>query len=686
MDFLQRTPFFRILLPFILGIIAYQYIDFSHWSLIAMFFTSISLLIISSIIRSPKKQFRFRWLFGSGIFILMLFLAIFLSGRREKKDEFKHLNYRGIYTVELTASPIEKAKSYLCKVDVLQYIDSTSTVASCGKAILYIQKDSTAGKLLYGDRLLIETKFTAPEKVQNPDGFDFAAYLKRQGVGATSYISAQSWQLMGNNPVFSIFREADKSRDLLLKIYRKFKIEGTEFAVLAAITLGYTDALDPDLRASYSASGAMHILAVSGLHVGVVYFVLGFLFGFLNKTQRQKVLKTVLITLLLWVYAFLTGLSPSVLRASIMFTFVALATCFERKSQIYNTIFMSAFFMLVYNPNFIFNVGFQLSYSAVLSIIFFQPIVVKLFKPNNKISRFSWNIFSVSIAAQFGTTPFTLYYFHQFPNYFLITNLVAIPLSSIIIYLAIGLLIVSFIPYLSLAVAFVLKWLLWLLNFLIIGIQNLPFSVSFFSIDLKQMLAMFISIIFISAYFYNKKFSTLFIGLLSLLLVCVYNLQTNYQTLSSKRMIVYAGQKNTHVNFLNRNLNYAYSTDSTENVKIAKSFWQNNKLSSPKYLTQNEWFSDGFANFQGSKIYILDDEMLKFQTLEKPLELDYLIIGKGLKPKIEHLLQNFHPRKIIVDKSISNWYSESIKEGCKMHNIDFYSVAENGAYILNFTN
>ena len=506
MEFLQRTPFFRILLPFILGIIAYQYVELFRWSLISIFSISLCLIIIAFAIRVPKQQFKFRWLFGSGIFFFMFALAYFLSTEHTKNDEFDHLHQNGIYSVELIAAPIEKAKSYLCKVEVTQYFDSVSANLAHGKAVLYFQKDSAASKLLFGDRLLIATEFSPPDKAQNPDGFNYAAYLKRQGVGATSYISADSWQLTGNNPAFSIQREADKCRKYLLNVYREFKIEGDEFAVLAALTLGFTDDLQPDLLKSYSATGAMHILSVSGMHVGVVYVVMAFLLSFLNKNQRTKVLKTILIAVFLWGYAFITGLSPAVIRATLMFSFVAIATCFERKSQIYNTIFMSILVMLLYNPNLLYDVGFQLSYSAVLSIIFFQPIVTKLYSPKNKLAKLSWDIFSVSIAAQLGTTPFTLYYFQQFPNYFLLTNLVAIPLSSVVIYLAMGLLMVSFIPYLSVAVAFLLKWSLWLLNFLIVWIQHLPYSIAHISMDFRQMLVAFVAIFCISAYLFTKKF------------------------------------------------------------------------------------------------------------------------------------------------------------------------------------
>jgi len=684
MDFLQRTPFFRLLLPFVSGIFLFRYIDISVGGIWAIFFLSIFFIFMSFVLHVPKQQFKFRWLFGCGIFLFFVALAYPLSLVREKGSEFDHLHQKGIYRIELTAAPIEKAKSYLCRVELLQFYDAASWSTARGKAYLYLQKDSAASRLLYGDRLMLEAEFTPPEKAQNPDGFDYAAYLKRQGIGASCYVSSGSWQLSDRNERFSLRREADKCRNYLLNVFRKFKIQGDEFAVLAALTLGYTDALQPDLRKSYSATGAMHILSVSGLHVGVVYVVMMFLLGFLDKTQRQKVIKTIFIMLFLWAYAFLTGLSPAVIRATFMFTFISIATCFERKSQIYNTIFMSVFFMLLINPNYIYDIGFQLSYSAVLSIVFFQPPVSRLITTKNKVLNWSWDLFAVSIAAQLGTAPFTLYYFHQFPNYFLLTNLVAIPLSSVVIYLAMGLLMVSFIPYLSVAVAFLLNWSLWLLNSLIVGIQHMPYSVSLISLDIRQMIVLFIAIFCLTDYFYSKRYVTLTVGLMSVLVACLFNLQVKYETLTSSRMIVYAGQKNTQVNFIIRNRNYVFTTDSLETLRIAGSYWQNQKLDRPIYLLRTNWFIDGFARFEGVRILILTSDILKKKTTASPMDLDFLIIGKGLKPKIEQILDCVHPRKVIVDKSISSWYTEHIKRVCVERQIDFYSLAEKGAYILNF--
>ena len=685
MDFLQRTPFFRLLLPLVAGIVLYTY--FSHlplWLIIAIFAVSIGILITSFLIRDTSRQYAFRWLFGSGVTLFLATLAFVLTAKQDRKSEFDNFGQRTVFRVELTKAPVEKTNSYMCEVELLQILDSTKWKTASGTAIIYLQKDCVAANLLYGDRLLIETEFSPPEKALNPNGFDYGAYLKRQGIGATSYVSSERWKKTDFNDSFSIFRLADICQNHLLDIYRKFGIEGDEFAVLAALTLGYTDALHPDLRQSYNATGAVHILSVSGLHVGIVYAAIAFLLGFIGKTQRQRIFKSVFIILFLWAYAFITGLSPSVMRSAFMFSFVAFATCLDRRSEIYNTIFMSAFFMLLINPNFLFDIGFQLSYSAVLSLIFFSVPASKVMKTKNKAVHWCWDLFMVSFAAQLGTAPFTLYYFHQFPVYFLLTNFVAIPLSTAVIYLAIALLLVFFTPFVSTAVAFLLKWSLVALNGSIEFIQHLPASLAFIAIDSKQMWLLVVMIFMFTAYYFTKRYHMIFIGLSAFLLVCALNLQTHYQTLASKKMVVYAGQNHTHVSFIDGYKNFVYTTDSTEIERIATAFWQNNKLSLPLYNKIDEpWFADGFANFANKRILILTDNFLKGKTTLSPIELDYLIIGQNAKPNMPQLLQCVKPQHVVIDKGTTKWYSNHIKETCEENDIVCYEVGEEGAFVLS---
>ena len=684
MDFLRRTPFFRLLLPLIAGILLFQrFPSLPVELLVALFAVSIGVVILSFLIRNTSKQYVFRWLFGSGITVFLAMLAFVLSADRDRRSAFEHLGERSVYRVELVRAPVEKDRSYLCEVELIQVLDSNEWRSATGTAILYLQKDSAAATLLYGDRLLVETEFNPSESVVNPNGFDYRTYLQRQGVGATSYVSSERWKKTDFNDGFSIFRLADVCRNRLLTIYRDFGIEGDEFAVLAALTLGYTDALHPDLRQSYNATGAVHILSVSGLHVGIVYAAIAFLLGFIGKTRRQRVFKSIFVILFLWAYAFITGLSPSVMRSAFMFSFVAFATCLERRSEIYNTIFMSAFFMLLINPNFLYDIGFQLSYSAVLSLIFFSVPASKVMKTKNKLAHWSWDMLSVSFAAQLGTAPFILYYFHQFPVYFLLTNLVAIPLSTAVIYLAIALLLTFFIPFLSTIIAFVLKWSLVALNGSIAFIQHLPASLVFIAVDEKQMWLLVMVIFAFTAFYFTKQYRALFIGLTAILAVGVINLHTHYQTLTSKDMVVYAGQNHMHVNFIDGYRNFVVTTDTAEVERIATAFWQNRKLSSPLYKRKNDKKPDEFVHFDNKRIWLLNDDILDRKTSASSIAVDYLIVGRNARFNAQEVFKFVKPEKVVIDKGVASWNVERIKKACEENRVPCYSIAEKGAFLLS---
>lgn len=691
MDFLLRTPFFRLMLAIIPGIVLFQYVQIPAFALFISAGICAVIILISFLNRKSDFQYKFRWVFGCSVVIFLSVLSYALCLNFEKNYSFSSLNEHAVYEVELEAAPVEKAKSYLCKVELIQKYDSAGGETAFGHAIIYLQKDNAVRDLLLGDRLLIDAEFKSPDGVQNPLGFDYARYLKRQGILATAYVSTEKWQKSDNLPEFSflqpfkfIYRLAGMSRNYLLDIYRNNGIMGDEFAVLAALTLGFTDDLQPDLLKSYSATGAMHVLSVSGLHVGIVYAVILFLLGFLNKNKWQKVLRLILIILFLWTYAFITGLSPAVLRATLMFSFVSIATVMGWKSKIYNNIFASAFILLLNNPNLIFDIGFQLSYSAVLSIVFFQPQISTWFVTTNKLLKKSWDLVAVSLAAQLGTAPFVLYYFHQFPNFFLLTNLVAIPLSSIVIYLAICLLIVSFIPFLSSAIAYLLNWSLWLLNFLIVGIQNLPWSISTISMDLRQLIFAFIAIAFLSAYYYKKNFAVLTVGLVSILIVCSMYFIQKYNSLTTTKFIVFADSRIPIINFVDKGNNYVYTTDTIQSEKIAGAFWKSNLVESPEYIDETSWFNDGFASFHAKRFFILKDTILKNKTTTKPIRVDYLILSNKVKPKMEQILNCVHPTMVVADKSISKWYTTHARKVCESRGISFWSVAEKGAYVVNF--
>ncbi len=683
MNFLQRTPFFRFLLFLAAGIVLFQFVSLPDMVLKVIVSVALIGLLCHFFLLKQEKLYQFRWIFGFSAALLLLTAGYISSLLFEKKHFFQELNNRGIYEAELRSAPVEKERSFMCRVKLIRKYESGKAETCGGTSIIYLQKDSAADKLLLGDRLLFEAEFKTPDGVQNRGGFDYSRYLKRQGINATAYIPAEKWKKYGRNTSFDLLRLADYSRDYLLKIYQKFNIEGDEFAVLAALTLGYTDALQPDLLKSYSATGATHILSVSGLHVGIVYAVMLFLLGFLSKTKRQKIIRAIIITFFIWMYAFLTGMSAAVMRAALMITFMAAGTCSEKKSQVVNTVLISAFLMLLFNPNLLFNIGFQLSYSAVLSILYFYPQISKLLYVKNKFLKKVWDLAAVSVAAQVGTAPFILYYFHQFPNYFLLTNFIAIPLSTGIIYLAMALLFLSGIPLLSGGIAYLLNGTISLMNFLIEKIQEIPGSISQIPLNGIQLILCFLMIFSLSVYLINRKYPALLTGLTAILLILVvYNIQT-YNTLNSSRMIVFSHNRVPVINFISGMSNFVFTTDSLQAEKTASSYWQSHLLDDPVYLNQSEWYDDGFVYFRNKRILILKDDFLKNKTTSGPIEVDYLIITNKQKPRMEQILTCIHPEMVIVDKSISQWYTSHIREICRSRQVKFYSVSEAGAYITN---
>ena len=682
MNFIQRTPFFRLLIPLILGIIAYQHIDFPVWLLSALFGTAFAFVILSFVVRRANLQYRFRWLFGSGVSVFLFAFAYVLCINTDKRNAFEHLGEQGIFLVEVKRAPAERARSYLVEVKILQFSDSLQTVPSQGRAFIYLAKDSAVADLRHGDRLLVETEFNPPEGVRNPDGFDYAQHLKRRGIGATSFIPSGSWEKVGRNERFSIIGLAQHFQRYFLNVFRQFDFKREDFAVLGALTFGYTDELDSELRASHASAGTVHLMAVSGLHVGIICAVLMFIFSFLGKTQKQRNLRTVIILLLLWMYAFITGLPPSVFRSTLMCSFVLVGGLFSKKSLSYNTIFMSAFFMLTVNPELLFSIGFQLSYSAVLSIIYFPPKINKYVNINNKYAKWVWDSLVISLVTQIATTPFSLYYFQIFPNYFLFSNLIAIPIATFIIYFAIALLFVSSVPILSVVVAFALHLLLRALNLSAVFFENLPYSVFIISLNEIQVFLLILLMFALGYYFYSKKYYALVVAFCCVIGFFGNNAQIKYNTLNSQKLIVYSGNRHTHISFIDGKQNLIYTSDYTELHRLASSFWNNRKLKAPIEINELEnYFMDGFVIFNGLRILILEEDFSHTYTTEEPIKVDYLIIGNGLRPRIERLLECIEPKKIITDRTITVWFTNQIREVAKERSIGFHSTRLDGAYV-----
>ena len=346
------------------------------------------------------------------------------------------------------------------------------------KILLYLKPSADAATLHYGDILFVHAKLSRIPPPCNPDAFDNRRYMQRRGIFYTGYVNQNAWQQVGHKPANLLKRFAQTTRNRLTNIYISAGMSGEELDILKAILLGDDDTLDPELKTSYSSAGVSHILCVSGMHVGVIFMVVNFLLKPLDLFRRSRILKTILVMLVIWLYAHITGLAPSVTRSATMFTFVAIGQLLRRNTNIFHSLFASIFILLIIHPLLLFEVGFQLSYLAVAGIVLFQPKIAALYHCKTRIGSYFWELITVSVAAQLGTSPISIYYFAKFPNYFLLSNISVITLSFAVIITGISLLPLSLIPFFTHYVSWMLTKEISIMNHIIRFINHLPHAVT----------------------------------------------------------------------------------------------------------------------------------------------------------------------------------------------------------------
>src|SRR5574344_1993877 len=679
-DFFAKTPFFRLFLFLAGGVLLGEYVTISLGIMFLLFGIGCCALIIPFIIQKAVVNYNLRWLFGFGTLFILISLGLFLNHRFKARTNLDCAGKSGIYEVLLDAQPIKKERSIMFRAKLHTFTDSISTHPTKGEVILYFAKDSATANLQRGDILLVSTTIDQPKCTGNPEEFNYANYLAHQGIGGTGYVSPSKWQKIGEEHPFSLIITAEKCRTYLLNIYHQFGLSGDEFGMLAALTLGYKDALTPELRESFSTTGAMHVLAVSGLHVGIIFVVLEFLLSFLNRWRFGKRLKPILIIVLLWSYAFITGLSPSVLRSSVMFSCMAFGGVLGRKSNTYNTIFVSAFFLLFFNADLLFDVGFQLSYSAVIAIVYFQPKIAGLLYVRNRFLRWAWDLAAVSLAAQIGTAPFAIFYFHQFPNYFLLSNFVVIPAATLILYSAVFLFIVSPIPYLNVAIAFLLKWILKIMYTCIAWIENLPYALSVVWIDGWQLLLLYVIIVAATVGFVRKSFTFVTITMCALIMFGLINVYNHYTSLNMKGVIAYNDYKAVVVDVVGNDAHYVVTTDSVRARLLGEDFWNKHKIPNPQFVMLDTLQNGAFKVF-GEKYLVLTQNYFRYKTTKTPLDVDYLIVNKAIYPN-ERLVSDFIlPQKLITLADVSEYSNDKYQQIADKFGFSFFSVKRFGAWI-----
>ncbi|MDR0332524.1 MAG: ComEC family competence protein [Dysgonamonadaceae bacterium] len=681
--FFRKTPFLRLLLALLFGIVFQVVAGFYYSVFLVAFWFGIGLMLSGYLYR---KNYRFRWFFGLGVTLWLFSVGLFLTQRADENTQFRYIGEQHTYLAKIVSLPRERPRSVLYELRLISNIDNGELLNN--KVLVYLAKDSLSLSLETGERILVNAAFEKPRNFGNPYEFNYPRFLKRKGVSATSFVPAANWQQVDEKPPFSIVNLAMKARNKLLSIYQDLGISGNEFGVLAALTLGYREELSQDLRASYQAAGVAHVLAVSGMHVGIIFIVLDFMLGFMNRKRSTRILKALIIITFLLFYSFITGLPPSVVRSAMMLSIVVISRVVSRKTDTYNTVFLCAFFMLIYNPYYLFDIGFQMSYLAVLGIVFYQSKFQDIWKTRNKLLKPLWALLTVSLAAQLVTTPLSLYYFNYFPNYFWISNIIIVPMVSWVIYLACGLFLVYQIPVVNELVATLLTFVLRLTNDIIIFVHHLPYSqIENIWLDGWQLgiICLIIAILTIAVMYRHGK--SLIVGLLLIAVLFSVNSYAKHQTnTSGNRMLVAAMQEGYGISFVNGATSYLLTDNDILALRSISPYLMKNRINQPSLIDDAmSWYNaDGFVFFGGKRILILSSTIFEGKITEQPLELDYLILTNNLRISMSELMEFVSPRKVIIDQSYRSWVSDRIKYDCERLGINSYVIGEEGAFLVEW--
>lgn len=638
----QQIPFLRPTVALAFGIFVGSKTEFS----VPLLFAISIVCFLGLLITNQYYKYRFLNLFGIGTFLLFTFIGVLIFVTCNKEPEFID---NGFFIATVLEKPQEKKNSYKSLIKLSSVKKDSTTCITNEKVLVYFQKNINVKKLEPGDIIIFSATPQIIKNYGNPFEFDYKKYLERKKIYRQIYLPSNNWKTETIISNLTLTIRAEQFREKLLNIYRNQNLGKNELEILSALTLGYKRELDPETKRVFSASGAMHVLAVSGLHVGIIFLVISFLFGFLKKQKTGRIIFVIISILLLWSYAFITGLSPSVMRASTMFTIFVIGENINRKPNSYNSLAASAMFLLLINPNNLFEVGFQLSYSAVFGILFLQPKIAGIVTVKNKFIKFFWILLTVSIGAQIATFPISVFYFNQFPTYFWITNLIVIPAVTVLIPLGISLLLFAKIPILNIIISVFLKLIIKLCFLILSQIEQFPFSV--FEISIHPIQLFFLIGILFTLYLFLKSYRAIHLktGLIFLVFLLISSFALKTIHLNKSEIIVY-NNNNLTIQVISGKTNFVVceiNTNSlTETINTIKNTNLRFNLNPPEILTLNDslyndylLFKNGVLIFQGKTILI--DK--KFSDFKKSNYPDFII-----NPKQFNELEDFTSTNTLI--------------------------------------
>ena len=661
----------------IIGIVIGFYFPFTPKIINITIAIGLLILIITYFLSNKKLGLQVYFTIGTYIvFIIIGIASITYNKSILKKDHYSiHLAPAG-NTSTLIIDEILKPNAYQNRY--FANVVSLNSKIVQGKILLNISKDSGDNKLKVDDKIFVTHSFNTIKTPLNPYQFNYKKYLNKQQVH--HQISTRNKEfLLLKNDTYSLRGLAFSIRSEINKALIEHNFSGDELAIINALLLGQRQEISKNIMQNYQNAGAVHILAVSGLHVGIILLILTFLLKPIEKLKHGKFIKLFLIVLLLWVFAFIAGLSASIIRAVTMFTAVAISLAINQPFSTYKALIISIFVLLLFDPFYLFNVGFQLSYLAVFFIIWTQPMLYKLWKPSFKLVDYFWRLLTVSLAAQIGVLPLSLYYFHQFPGLFFLTNLIIIPVLGIILGFGILVIVLALIKILPDIIIELYNKVISMLNSVVEWIATKE-SFLFQNISFSEIsiVIYFLLVISFFKWIEIKKLSYLKISLIAIIIFQVNLIVEKQISSTTKEFIVFNKTRQSILgNRTGQNLQLTHTLADTIDIK-KENFLKSYLIGSETKLTS---VNNSLKNiYPVHNKYLLVIDSLGIYNSQN-YSSNYILLIQSPKINLDRLIQNLNPEIIIADASNYKNYISHWKKTCKNNNIKFHYTVTDGAFI-----
>lgn len=680
-----EIPVVVLLLPFLAGISCGFFYPGINTSFTLIVLVALSLLFIGlNLWYMPLKVYKIRWLGGVIIFPILFLLGLFITARNNELNNADHFSKSTSQQLVAVITSEPKVKDDLVRftADIRQSVSNGQSIKTSGSILITI-KDELAKNMFYGEELLIPAKYAPVDPPFNPGEFNYKKYLANKNVHYQAFLYPGRYKVVTAGQANPVIAYALRTRQNLVDKLKQNMQDTTAIAVASTLILGYKADLSNEVLQAYSKTGTIHILSVSGGHVAIIYLLLGWALGFLNSYKRGRVFKAILIIALIWVYALLTGFSPAVCRAAVMISLVISGKTYSRYINSLNLLAASAFALLLYDPFLLTDVGFQLSYLAVGGLVIFQPMVYKWFSFKNSVADKLWLACSVSIAAQVITFPLSAYYFHQFPVYFLVSNLLIIIPVSIIMYSGLLLLVLPQIPYVSKTLGYVLEHAILLMNKALALIEHSPYaSINKIWLSKLEYLLLY-GIIILAFYFLYNKSKWLITAVLGCTLAFSIIISLKKLSADNTRSVSFLSlRKHTGIVLKNgssgvvlsdlpeNDKNFQYSVQpclDSSRITNYKVYPLNADIKTPYVLKRG-----GLVAFQNKNLLVLNDAS-KIQSIPQQLKIDYLYLSNNFPVDTGALINE----TLIIGGSNSDKYINGLLQTAKNIHLKYHVLKRN---------